>query len=204
MNLDNFKSAWNAENTDDVQIPKELHQLRKAQHPLEGLKRHMKIETYVQSLAIIILGFSPQIFNIHPSLYVIYYVAYVMLVVFSGYYFFGFRKFYQQISNYGVGTKDGLMEIYFELRLNIERYHSFGFLLLPFALVWIGVLVQSRNLAQGKSMMTIAVGDQFTLVIWVLIMTLLIVVAIQVWTNFYYGKYVKQLKTVLDELKEEN
>jgi|GEM_PF-5732258 len=53
-------------------------------------------------------------------------------------------------------------------------------------------------------MTTIAVADQYALVIWVLIMTLHIVVAIQVCTKFYDRKYVKQLKKVLDEFKEEN
>ncbi|WP_126973572.1 hypothetical protein [Gynurincola endophyticus] len=204
MNLDNLKSAWNAEKTDDVRVPSKIEQLKKAQHPLDSLKRKMKNEWYIQLFAILFLGLVPQLYDIHSSLYVIYYVAYAMLVVISGYYFNLFRNFYVQINHYTADTKDSLTEIYYEFRLNIERYHSFGFLLLPFVLTWLGTYLYSRLMEEGKGFSSLSQNTKYYLIIGTLLISLLFIVAILGWTKYYYGKYAKQLREILDELREEN
>lgn len=201
MNLDELKSAWNNDGTNDVSIPETIEQLKKAQHPLDKLKRNMKNEWIMQLIAIIALGFIPQLQGFVSSLYIFYYVAYSLLVIVSVYYLSRFKAFYTQITHYSSDTKDSLTEIYHEFRLNIERYHSFGFLLLPFALVWVGVYIQNDLMLKGKDLSSLSNDAQKLLIVAVIVIILLFVVAILGWTKYYYGKYLKQLKAVLDELK---
>lgn len=203
MNLDELKSVWNSENTDDVNVPKTVQSLKKAQHPLDKLKRNMKNEWFMQLVAIFILGFIPQLQNINVSLYPFYYVSYGFLIIVSMYYLNSFRNFYTQVVHYSGDTKASLTEIYYGFRLNIERYHSFGFLLLPFTLVWIGVYIQNSLLKKGENLMLLSDNKKALLVAAVVVITFSFIIAIFGWTRYYYGTYLKKLKIILDELKSD-
>lgn len=56
---------------------------------------------------------------------------------------------------------------------------------------------------QGKDILSISNNSKYMLIIITLLITFMFIAAIQVWTKYFYGKYVKQLKNVLDELVEE-
>ncbi|MFD2553652.1 hypothetical protein [Sphingobacterium tabacisoli] len=203
MNFEELKSTWNADPTQEVHIPTHIKQLRKAQHPLDKLKRNMKNEGYMQIVAIIFMAFAPQLFDLAPNTYLIYYTSYAIVVLVSIYYLNIFRHFYQRVSHYTNDTKDNLSEIYYEFKLNIERYHSFGFLLIPFVLVWTSVYTYSRLIEQGKDLSAIADSNKQPLLIVILITLLLVPLAIIAWTRYFYTPYTKQIKTVLDELKKD-
>ncbi len=203
MNLDKLKSAWNNENTDDVHIPSQIKQLRQAKHPLDKLKQNMNKEWYIQIVTILFLGFFPQLFPIHPSLHVIYYASYTLLVVISAYYLNLFRLFYNRINHYTADTKDSLTEIYYDFKLNIERYHAFGFLLLPTALIVITLYAYNILLEKGKDFSSLSSEFRLTLIVLTLVVSLSFILSILAWTRYYYGPYVNQLKKVLDELKAE-
>lgn len=203
MNLDELKSAWNTEKTDDVHIPSRIEQLGKANHPLDKLKRNMRNEWYMQLLALVALGVAPFFSGLHTSTYMVYYAAYAMSLIVSVYYLSVFRRFYQQVNHYTADTKDNLTEIYYQFRLNIERYHSFGFLLIPLVLVWGGASVYSKLLQNGQDFSTLTPTLKYSLLILAVGITALMVLAMPAWTRFYYRKYTRQLKQVLDELKEE-
>ncbi|MFD2904790.1 hypothetical protein [Sphingobacterium anhuiense] len=203
MNLDELKTAWNSESTNDVRIPAKIKQLGQAKHPLDKLKRKMKNEWYMQFIAILFLLFFPQVMHIHPSLYIIYYTSYALLVVISVYYLNLFRLFYNKINDYTADTKDSLLEIYYELKINIERYHAFGFLLLPVALVAIALYVNTIKLERGDSFTTESHSETISFIILTLVVSFTFILSILAWTKYIYSPYVKQLKKILDELKEE-
>ncbi|WP_164109913.1 MULTISPECIES: hypothetical protein [Sphingobacterium] len=203
MNLDELKSAWNAESPQDVNIPTHIKQLRQAQHPLDKLKRNMRNEWYMQIAAIIFMAFAPQLFEIHPSTYLIYYTAYTVVLIVSIYYLNIFRLFYKRISHYTADTKDNLNEIYYEFKLNIERYHSFGFLLIPFVLVWASVYTYSRLLAEGQDLSNMPESVKKAFLLIAFITTILVTLGVLAWTKYFYTPYTKQIKTVLDELKKD-
>jgi len=201
MNLDELKSVWNTESSDDVYIPANVQQLRKAQHPLDKLKRNMKNEWFMQLLAIIVLAFVPVLQHIPKGLYPVYYTSYAFLVAVSIYYLNCFRNFYNHIVHYSGDTRDSLTEIYGEFKLNIRRYHAFGILLLPFALIWIGVCIETNLQKKGKHLMQLSDHTRILLVVTVIITILILILAIFGWTKYYYGRYLKQIKAVLDELE---
>lgn len=202
MNLDELKSSWNTENTGKVKIPQNINELGKAKHPLDKLKQNMRNEWYVQVVAVLMLGFLPQIQNLNPSLYPPYYVAYSFMVIVSIYYLEQFRRFYSKIIHYSADTKESLTEVYNEFRLNIERYHSFGFLLLPFGLASILISIYNLLLEKGKDFNSLPEKTKVILLASIVAILLLLIFSILGWTKYYYGKYLKQLKSTLDELKE--
>ncbi|PTT40773.1 hypothetical protein DBR28_05140, partial [Chryseobacterium sp. HMWF028] len=85
MNFDQLKEQWNKEDG-NVNIPDNIEQLKESKHPIEKIQKSMKKEFPMQILAIILIGFFPQIMKFTVSQYVIYYTSYAMLVVISSYY----------------------------------------------------------------------------------------------------------------------
>lgn len=201
MNFDQLKEQWNKEDS-DVHIPDTIEQLKESKHPVEKIRKNMKREFPMQILAIILIAFFPLQFKFPSSQYIIYYVSYTMMVVISSYYLLGFYKFYKQTELYTGNTKNSLWKIYHELRLNMERYQSFGFLLLPHFLVTMGLFIYNTMEEQGKSLTELSASHQQALIIAVLIGTLAVITSIVLWTKYVYGRSAKQLENILNEMDE--
>ncbi|RXM38776.1 hypothetical protein BOQ62_15495 [Chryseobacterium sp. CH21] len=201
MNFDQLKEQWNKEDS-DVHIPDTIQQLKESKHPIEKIQKNMKKEFPMQIVAIILIAFFPLQFKFPSSQYIIYYVSYTMMVVISSYYLLGFYKFYKQTELYTGNTKNSLWKIYHELRLNMERYQSFGFLLLPHFLVTIGLVIYNTMQEHGKSLTELTSSHQQGLIIAVLIGTLGIITSIVLWTKYIYGRSAKQLEKILNEMEE--
>lgn len=201
MNFDQLKEQWNNEDS-HVNIPNTIEQLKESKHPIEKIKKSMKKEFPLQILAIILIGFFPLQLGFPSSQYIIYYTSYAMMVVISSYYLFGFYTFYKQTELYTGNTKNSLWKIYHELRLNMERYQSFGFLLLPHFLVTMGLAIYNTMGKQGKSLSELTNAHQQVLIITILIGTLGIVASIVLWTRYFYGRHAKKLENILNEMDE--
>lgn len=201
MNFDQLKEQWNKEGS-DVNIPDTIQQLKESRHPIENIRKNMKKEFPMQIGAIILMALFPLQFHFPASQYIIYYVSYTMMVVISSYYLFGFYQFYRQAELYTGNTKNSLWKIYHELRLNMERYQSFGFLLLPHFLVTIGLQIYNMMEKQGRSLTELTSPQQLGLITAVLIGTLTVITSIVLWTKYSYGRSARQLKNILNEMDE--
>ncbi|MBP2618295.1 hypothetical protein [Chryseobacterium jejuense] len=201
MNFDQLKEQWNNEDN-NVHIPDTIEQLKESKHPIEKIQKSMKKEFPMQVFAIILLAFFPQILNFPISQYVIYYTSYVMLVAISSYYSFGFYKFYKQTELYTGNTKNSLWKIYHELKLNMERYQSFGFLLLPHFMITLGLEFYKVLAKKGMTFENVTNSYQHTLIISVLIGTIAMILNIVLWTKYIYGRHAKQLENILNEMEE--
>ncbi|WP_062698735.1 hypothetical protein [Chryseobacterium indologenes] len=201
MNFDQLKEQWNNEES-NVHIPDTIEQLKESKHPIERIRKSMKKEFPAQVLAIILIAFFPFQFGFPSSQYVIYYTSYVMMAVISCYYLYGFYRFYKQTGLYTGNTKNSLWKIYHELRLNMERYQSFGFLLLPHFLITIGLLIYNTLEKRGKSLNGLSEGHQQALILAVLIGTLWLVTSIVLWTKYIYGRNARKLEKILDDMDE--
>ena len=100
-------------------------------------------------------------------------------------------------------TKDSLYETYFDIRLNMEIYKTFSFALTPFlALYFVGLFYYGST---GKVEAQMANMSNAVLVAMFVVVTLSILfmgLAAEWWVKHFYGKYAKEIKKVLDELKE--
>ncbi|MCH5688954.1 hypothetical protein LWM68_34690 [Niabella sp. W65] len=82
--------------------------------------------------SLIIFIFFPFILKMDPSLYLVYYLGFMVVAIISVYYLLAFSKFYKAVDAFDLASKDQLLKIYFELlQLNMERYRSWAFLLTP-------------------------------------------------------------------------
>lgn len=202
MNFDQLKEQWNNEDGNSVNIPNTIEQLKKSKHPIEKIRKSMKAEFPLQVIAVILIGFFPMQLGFPSSQYVIYYTSYAMLVVISSYYLYGFYKFYKQTGLYTGNTKNSLWKIYHELKLNMERYQSFGFLLLPHLMITLGLEFYNVLSEKGQSLGNLTGSYQQSLILTVLLGTLATVAGIVLWTKYIYGRQAKHLENILNETDE--
>ena len=202
MNFDQLKEQWNKEEGESLHVPNTIEQLKKSKHPIEKIKKSMKAEFPMQIIAVILIAFFPQLLHFPSSQYAIYYTSYAMLVVISSYYLFGFYKFYKQTELYTGNTKNSLWKVYHELKLNMERYQSFGFLLLPHFMITLGLEFYNVLEKKGKTLGNITESYQQTLILAVLLGTIAIVAGIVLWTKYIYGQQADRLENILNETDE--
>lgn len=206
MNFDDIKSTWNKESNSNITVPNKIEELKRAELPLDKIKRNMRFEIIAQVLAIIALAFLPQIFNFKPQLYMPFYAAYIVLVITCAYFFFRFYLFYKRIGNVSLNTKDALYEVNYDIKLNMELYKMFCYMMFPFVIVHLSLY--SINVRYDKFIHFIQTENfNGTFYLYFILSTLIVFILLHFsgvyWLKSYYSKYAREIENLLKELKEE-
>ena len=200
MNFDDIKNSWDREAAAGVQLPTSMATIGKAKHPIDQLRASMKKEFYSQVMAVVVMPFFIAFFTPQKMLFGCFYL---MFAAISAYYLYYFYRFYKGMHNYNTDTRDGLLELYYQLRLNIERYKSFGFLLVPFIFIFLSFIEISSRSTGPITMAGLLNKHPYIFVGLVIFVSAIYIFMIVAWAESFYGKYALQIKGVLDELKEE-
>ena len=201
MDFNDIQSAWNNENTKNVVVPTQLEKVQQANTPLDKIRKNLKNEFIYQIVSIVLIGFAPYLNGFPEQAITPFYLLFSLFVAVSAYYLIKLFIFYKRLNKTALNTKDNLYETYFDIRLNMELYKTFGFALMPFMILFlVGVLY--FTLPNGATFFTDSTNS-IALFVSVLFSMLFMGVALEWWVHFFYGKYAKEIRTVLDELKEE-
>ena len=201
MDFNDIQSAWNNENTKNVVVPTQLEKVQQANTPLDKIRKNLKNEFIYQIVSIVVVGFAPYLNGFPEQAITPFYLLFSLFVAVSAYYLIKLFIFYKRLNKTALNTKDNLYETYFDIRLNMELYKTFTFALTPFVILFlVGVLY--FTLPNGATFFTDSTNS-ITLFLSVLFSMLFMGVALEWWVHYYYGKYAKEIRTVLDELKEE-
>ena len=201
MDFNDIQSAWNNENTKNVVVPTQLEKVQQANTPLDKIRKNLKNEFIYQIVSIVVVGFAPYLNGFPEQAITPFYLLFSLFVAVSAYYLIKLFIFYKRLNKTTLSTKDNLYETYFDIRLNMELYKTFGFALTPFMILFlVGVLY--FKLPNAATLFTDSTNS-IVLFVSVLFSMLFMGVALEWWVHFFYGKYAKEIRTVLDELKEE-
>ena len=201
MDFNDIQSAWNNENTKNVVVPTQLEKVQQANTPLDKIRKNLKNEFIYQIVSIVVVGFAPYLNGFPEQAITPFYLLFSLFVAVSAYYLIKLFVFYKRLNKTALNTKDNLYETYFDIRLNMELYKTFGFALTPFMILFlVGVLY--FKLPNAATLFTDSTNS-IVLFVSVLFSMLFMGVASEWWVHFFYGKYAKEIRTVLDELKEE-
>lgn len=198
MNLDDIKDSWNKQDASATDLPKEIPQHGQARGPLDLIRRNMRAELYVQIAAVILMGFLPYLFNFRTELVAPFFALYAVVVVITAYYLWKYYFLYRRLSNNTLSSKDHLYALYFDIRLNMEMYKSFAYSLLPFVLIFTGMgILNQRDRLIVSSREIYAIAGAY------LVLMAMFAIVTGAWVNYFYGKYARQIKSLLDDLREE-
>jgi hypothetical protein len=205
MDFNDIQSAWNNDKSDNVMLPTNLEKVQSANMPLDKIRKNLKNEFIYQIISIVFLGFIPVIFKFSPLMQTGFYGLYVLFLMICIYFLVKFYFFYKRLNTVNMTTKDSLYETYYDIRLNMELYKSFCYSLVPFVIVFLGMIyVNNYNLEQFADLLDKKPGDFFVgFLLGVFVgATVSIAFVTEWWVNYFYGKYAKEIRKVLDELKE--
>ena len=204
MDFNDIQNAWNNEKTDNVVVPNNLEKIESANTPLDKIRKNLKNELLYQGAAVILYGFAPFLFAFPEKWIAPFYLFFSIFVAVCAYYLVKLFLFYKRLNNITLKTKDSLYETYFDVRLNMELYKTFGFALIPFIILsLIGFLYYNFSKVPGFLTSEITNFQMIGVFSIVVFSFLSMGIALEVWVNRFYGKYAKQIRQVLDELKEE-
>ncbi|MBF4492614.1 MULTISPECIES: hypothetical protein [unclassified Flavobacterium] len=204
MDFNDIQNAWNNEKTENVVLPNNLEKIQSANTPLDKIKKNLKNEFIYQILSIVFIGFIPILCNFPQKGIVLFYLLYSLFTAVSLYYLIKLYLFYKRLGSIELKTKDSLYETYFDIRLNMELYKTFGFALTPFLILYlIGLFYFQLSKIPGFLSNEIT-NYQLAVLASVVIFTMLFMgIMLEWWVQKFYGKYAKEIKKVIDELKEE-
>jgi hypothetical protein len=203
MDFNELQSAWKNESNKNIQLPTNLDTLRTANTPLDKIRKNLKNEFIYQISAILLIGFVPMYSSFPEKMVAGYYLLYAVMVAISVYYLAKLFFFFKRINNTVLNTKDSLFETYTDIMINMELYKTFSFALTPFLVVYLlgSSFYESQHASQLLS------GDISTKILMVIVgvvvfSILFMAIATEWWVNHFYGKYAKEIRKVIDEIKE--
>ena len=95
-----------------------------------------------------------------------------------------------------------MYETYYDIKLNMKLYKSFTKALIPFVIL---ILLIFYNGPKYSYLFNAQILQTKLLYISVLFIVaiILVILSAEFWVESYYGKYVKRIRKILDELREE-
>ncbi|MES2060647.1 MAG: hypothetical protein V4456_01920 [Bacteroidota bacterium] len=207
MNIDDLKDAWKNEEPGFVHLPIGDAMQGKTVSAVNSIRKNMKTEFIATLFSYLIFIWFLFFRQTDPFLFNITSLLFFTMVILNTYYFFKFYVFYRSISGYTLSLKNSIAKIAYELELNIEIYKAYNFCITPIALmVAIGILCgkeTSKYILQG-----LTGSHNITAHLLIMLGVLLISFAgtyvfINLHVKFKYGKYLKELKSISNDLGED-
>lgn len=202
MNIDDLKGAWKNDEPSRGTSFKEMV-MGKSISPIERIRSNMRMEFIVTIITYaIMLWFlfrnqqSSLFFN--STLITVF-----VLLILNTYYFTRFYIFYNSMSRFDVSTKESVERVAFDLQLNIELYRAYNLCVTPFALMITIFLLCGKWAITFLSVALNSQNAMFNLG-YVLAALLISFVLTYLFTELHlrskYGKPLKELKAILNEL----
>lgn len=191
MELDQLKNIWDKE--EFSQTPEISTEQQKDIHlPLEKIRKNMKMEFWMNIVSMIFLLPLMSVFTENQF---IRWTLYFIMLFIIGYYTFKFKSLYQKISIQQFDTYHSLMELKYDLKLNLELYKSYYVASVPFFMGIFFVLVEHHNFFNDENLIM-----HYAPFILFFSITALILGIGNWWLENYYGKYVKQISKIVQDL----
>jgi hypothetical protein len=204
MDFNDIQNAWNNEKTENVVLPSNLEKIQAVNTPLDRIRKNLKNEFIYQIVCIILAGCVPLMYSFPEKMMTYYYLLFSFYVAVCIYYLLKFYVFYKRLSSITLKTKDNLYETYFDIRLNMELYKTFGFALTPFLIMYLITFLYFEFSKIPGFISKEFTNSQLVSLFSIIVFTMLFMgVALEWWVKKFYGKYAKEIRKVIDELKEE-
>lgn len=204
MNFNELQQQWNNESTDQIHIPNTIDTLKAAQTPIDKVRKKMKADFFFQAFLIFAMGFAPLIFDFSDKLTALFVPFYAITIGFMAYYFYKFFVFYKKSYDMTFDSRKNLLWFFYELKLNIELYKALTYIMFFLGLsfgILAGTVTKNENaITAFLDKQQAGLGLLIALLAVLIIFSLFMAEFIPRW---YYGKHLKQVKKVLDQLDEE-
>lgn len=211
MNIDDLKDAWGKDEPAGMQLPDSKALLGKTTSVVDRIRKSMKgefiatIVSYVLLLLYVIFlrgrfnAATGTVFFLNTSSILLF-----IMVVLNGYFFARFYIFYRTISRYDLSITNSIRKIAYELELNTEIYKTYSFCVVPLAVLITATLVGGKKVFSYMGNILSSQGLFSGQMLWVFsviaIGFIITYFCINVHVRQQYGKYIGELKLIMDDL----
>ena len=197
MNIDELKNTWNQDDSFEETPEISMEQKAKINLPLEKIRSNMRMEFW-STIAIFIFAFGVIALSPGPFKFKFYITILIASMVFVTFFFFSqFFKLYKNMSSPMMKTYDSLKDLLHQFQLNKQYYLSFYLCFVPFLVCEIIIVLEFIPRPVPLSNLKIASILIGSLLI---VMPLLFVIG-KWWFNKFYGKFIRQIEILVNELK---
>lgn len=202
MNFDELKNEWNTENEQESSISEDILHIKQARTPIDIIRKKMKHEFFYQLVALISIAVAPYLIGFSAEMKSAYFVFYAITCGFTAYYFFKFYRFYKNSYDMSLDSRKSILWFYYEMKLNIELYKALTYIIAFIGLAYISVYLFIEKATIFSRI--ISSLSPIYLILNCFISVLIIGAITELWAWYYYGKYLKRVKIVIDEMDYEN
>lgn len=209
MNIDDLKDAWSKEEPGDMHLPSNAAISGKTSSAVGKIRRNMKIEfiaTVILYIAMFgaLFGLQQNVFFFNTTCILLY-----ALLMLNAYYISRFYIFYKSIGRYDLNMKNSVYKVAYELELNIELYKAFNFCITPvIILVATGLVCSGLGSNHIPHFLTANIMLSPAMLLFIFFIVLIFFIATYFYIDWYarwlYGKYLKELKLIMDDLGTED
>ena len=205
MDFNDIQSAWNNDSNENVVVPTNLEKIQSASMPLTYIKKSLKSESYLQIL-FLVCGLVPVFIKFNLNYLVLFYLVYFITIMVSGYFLIKIKDFYKIVNDKNISTKDNLYETYYEIKLFTEVYKIISIVSIPFGFIYMIIIPLG---SKTEKVMKIVEGMQNPEILFAGLIIGFVMWSTGCWflikahAELFYGKYAKEIRKVIDELKEE-
>ncbi|MFW0718768.1 hypothetical protein [Pedobacter sp. N23S346] len=202
MNFDELKNEWEADGASETNISADMLKIREAHSPIDIIRRKMKHEFTYQIISLVLMAAIPYFFGFSANIEMVYLVFYAITCGFIAYYFFKFYQFYKNSYDMSMDSRKSILWFFYEMKLNIELYKALTYIIV---FVWVGFLAVYLLFEKMGAINKILTKLSPAYILLNCFITILIIgVITELWAWYYYGKYLKRVKKIVDELDFEN
>lgn len=199
MNIDDLKNTWNDDVSDETPEISIEHK-NKINLPLEKIRRNMRMEFW-STVGILLFGFAIVWIPVPEAPFKFKFYLTVLLfsmVIVVSFFFSKFFKLYKDISSPMMKTYDSLKDLMHQFDLNKQYYLSFMLSFVPFLVCELIIVIEF--LPHRKPLSDLQVATTIISMLAVGLFGLFLLG--KYWYRIFYGKYVKQIESLLAEFKK--
>ncbi|WP_316797587.1 hypothetical protein [Pedobacter agri] len=202
MNFDELKNEWNADGAEETNISEDMLKIKQARTPIDIIRRKMKHELNYQLLALVLMAAFPYLFGLSPQMKLVYLAFYAITCGFTAHYFFKFYRFYKNSYDMTMDSRKSILWFFYEMKLNIELYKALTYII---AFIWVGFIAVYLLIEKTGAINKVLAKLSPTYILLNCFVTIIIIgIITELWAWYYYGKYLKRVKKIVDELDFEN
>jgi len=212
FNFEDLKKEWK-EQESSVPIPDNLNKIKKAQTPIDKIRKNIKTEMFLMIISVIFLMIVPfiSIYQINGISELVYYIVLFLLIISAVPYYKSFYSYYKNTNQKTFNSYRSISEIYYELKNTIRLYKTINYLLVPYGFI-LFFIVLSKGRSEKIFEIIMNLPDSFThenygyfaALFLVILFTILAIFLVGIWVSMFYGKHLKELEKILQQFEEEN
>jgi hypothetical protein len=212
FNFEDLKKQWK-EQDPTIPLPNDLANLKKAQTPIDKIRKNIKTELYLMIISVLFLIIVPfiSVYQIHGISELVYYIVLFLLIISAVPYYKSFYSYYKNTTKTSFNSYRSISAIYYDLKNTIRLYKTINYLLVPYGFI-LFFIVLSKGRSEKIFQIIMDLPDSFQrqnyvyflALLLVILFTILAIFLVGIWVNQFYGKHLNELEKILSQFEEEN